>query len=297
MYDKVYLQNNYNNGNVPGNSHYRNGAGVNIRTFPENSERQAEFVMKGGTIRGNTNDVLSRVAKGGGVLIRGFGIFTMEGGVIMDNTAQMTGGGFHTDSRGSFKKTGGIIYGTNGPAGFRNTALDGIGKSGFHPPNYGHAVSVSVIDHQFFHYRNDTITDNEILSYTGAPEGNGFFGAGEKWDNPNKNLWRRLFVIILIVLAAAIPVFLILWKLTFKKRLEKALKMNPAPKIDLKDIELSPREKEICGLLLTELSVKQIAFALQITYSGVSFHMKNLYQKLNIHSRKELLIKFGKKSK
>ena len=289
MYDKVYLQNNYNNGNVPGNSHYQNGAGVNIRTFPENSGRQAEFIMKGGTIRGNKNDVLSRVAKGGGVLIRGFGIFTMEGGVIMDNTAQMTGGGFHTDSRGSFKKTGGIIYGANARTGYRNTALDGIGK----PPNYGHAVSVSVIDHQFFHYRNDTVTENEYLSYTGAPEGNGIFGEGEKWDTSEKNIWERLFLIILFVFLFAIPVFIIVWKLTFKNRMEKVLKNNPAPEFDFENMGLSPREKEICGLLLTELSIKQIAYALKITYSGVNYHIKNLYQKLDINKRAELFTKFG----
>ncbi|MCL2762394.1 MAG: helix-turn-helix transcriptional regulator [Treponema sp.] len=288
MFDKVFLQNNYNNGDVPGNSHYQNGAGVNIRTYPENSGRQAEFIMKGGTIRGNTNDVLSRVAKGGGVLIRGFGIFTMEGGVIKNNAAQMTGGGFHSDSRGSLKKTGGIIYGANAPAGFQNTALEGIGK----PANYGHAVSISIIDHQFFQYRNDTVTGNEYLSYTGAPEGNGIFGEGEKWDNSDKNIWRRLFIIILFVLLFAIPVFMIIWKLTFKKQIEKVLKNNPAPKIDFENMGLSPREKEICGLLLTELSIKQIAYALKITYSGVNYHIKNIYQKLNINKRAELFIKF-----
>ncbi|MCL2805017.1 MAG: helix-turn-helix transcriptional regulator [Treponema sp.] len=288
MYDRVFLQNNFNHGDVPGNSHYQNGAGVNIRTFPENSERQAEFIMKGGTIRGNINDVMSRVAKGGGVLIRGFGIFTMEGGVIMNNTAQMTGGGFHSDSRGTFKKTGGIIYGANAPAGFRNAAKDGVGR----PTAYGHAVSVSVIDHQFFQYRNDTITEN--LTYTGAPEGNGVFGEGEKWNNPDKDLWRKLFIIVLIAFAVAIPVFLVIWKLTYKKRLESALKKNPAPEIDLENTELSPREKEICSLLMTELSIKQIAYALEITYSGVNFHIKNLYQKLNVHSRTELLAKLGR---
>ena len=290
MYDKVFLQNNYNSGDVPGNSHFQNGAGVNIRTFPESSERQAEFIMKGGTICGNTNNVISRVVKGGGVLIRGFGIFTMEGGVIKNNSALMTGGGFHTDSRGTFNKTGGIIYGANAPAGYRNTALDGIGK----PPSYGHAVSVAVIDHQTFQYRNNTVEENENLSYTGAREGNGVFGAGEKWDTSDKDVWRQLFLIIIFSFAISIPVFLIVWKFAFKKQLDKKLKENPAPVIDLENMGLSSREKEILGLLLTELSVKQIAYALKITYSGVNFHIKNLYQKLNIHGRAELLAKFGK---
>ncbi|MCL2801148.1 MAG: LuxR C-terminal-related transcriptional regulator [Treponema sp.] len=288
MYNNVFLQNNYNKGNVPGNSHFQNGAGVNIRTFPEDSGRQAEFIMKGGTIRGNTNDVLSRVVKGGGVLIRGFGIFTMEGGIIMDNTALMTGGGFHTDSRGTFNKTGGIIYGANAPAGYRNTAIEGMGK----PPSYGHAVSVAVVDHQFFQYRNDSIAENENLSYTGAREGNGVFGAGEKWDTSDKDIWQRILVIVLIVFAVSVPVFLIVWRFTFKKQLDKKLKENPAPVINLEIFGLSPREKEICKLLLTDLSLKQVAYALKISNSGVNFHIKNLYSKLNIHSRRELMVKF-----
>jgi LuxR family maltose regulon positive regulatory protein len=79
-----------------------------------------------------------------------------------------------------------------------------------------------------------------------------------------------------------------------KKRIDKLLMQNPTPEVNLENMGLSPREKEICGLLLTELAIKQIAYALNISYSGVNFHLKNLYQKLNIKNRAELLIKFGK---
>jgi len=90
MLDGVTLQNNYNNAEVETGHHYRNGAGVFIRTEGDIPDRQAEFVMKGGVIQGNYNDVQSYIACGGGVFIAGFGIFRMEGG------------GFHTGGRGSF---------------------------------------------------------------------------------------------------------------------------------------------------------------------------------------------------
>ena len=291
MYDKVFLQNNYNNGDIPGNSHYQNGSGVNIRTFPENSGRQAEFIMKGGTIRGNTNAVLSRVARGGGVLIRGFGIFTMEGGMIMNNTAQMTGGGFHSDSRGTFIKSGGIIYGAGVPAGFRNTALDGIGT----PPVYGHAISVSIVDHQFFNYRNDTITENEYLSYKGTPVGNGVFGKKENWYHSDDNLHQHLIIVILVVFAFAVTVFLVIWKLIYRKRVEAALANSPARELNLEGFNLSLREEEICRLLLTDLSMKQIASAMKIDYTTADYHAKRLYRKLDIQGRTELFVKMRSK--
>jgi hypothetical protein len=134
MYDKVTLQNNKNSGSPIGTSHYENGAGVFIRTEGNIADRKAEFVMKGGTIRGNTNDEQSPIARGGGVLITGLGIFTMEGGAIMNNTAYFVGGGFSTAMRGIFKKTGGTIYGANAPVALRNTALEGEGG----PKTYGH---------------------------------------------------------------------------------------------------------------------------------------------------------------
>jgi hypothetical protein len=98
MYDNVSIQNNCNVADAPGTSYYQNGAGVFIRTAGDITDRQAEFIMKGGVIRGNVNDNKT-IFNGGGVYISGFGIFTMEGGVIMDNTAKGIGGGVALGSR------------------------------------------------------------------------------------------------------------------------------------------------------------------------------------------------------
>jgi DNA-binding CsgD family transcriptional regulator len=60
------------------------------------------------------------------------------------------------------------------------------------------------------------------------------------------------------------------------------------------NLGLSPREKEIFTLLLTDVPRKQIAHTLKISYSAVNFHVKNIYKKFGIQSRVELLTKFGK---
>ena len=47
-------------------------------------------------------------------------------------------------------------------------------------------------------------------------------------------------------------------------------------------------------MLLTDASPKQIAVTLGVSYATVNFHSKNLYRKLDIHSRTELFAKYGK---
>jgi len=290
MYDRVTIQNNYNNGVPLITSYHKHGSGVFINST--DADKPSEFIMKGGVIRGNTNNVNNSYASGGGVLVFDYGIFTMEGGIIINNTALFNGGGLFVFGGGTFKKTGGIIYGSNAPSGLRNIVLEGAGS----PITYGHAVCVAVLFPVIYRYRNDTVKENDNLSYYGSLGGNGIFGEGEKWDTPDKHFWQRVFIIILIVFAITIPVFLVVWKIIFKKQLEKALKENPVEDIDTEDMKLSPREKEICSFLLTDLSIKQIAFALKISYSGANFHIKNLHKKLGIKSRAELFVKFKKKT-
>jgi len=54
---------------------------------------------------------------------------------------------------------------------------------------------------------------------------------------------------------------------------------------------LSSREQEVAGLVLEGRSNKQIAAALHITVSTVEFHLKNIYAKLQVRSRTELVLK------
>jgi DNA-binding CsgD family transcriptional regulator len=54
-------------------------------------------------------------------------------------------------------------------------------------------------------------------------------------------------------------------------------------------VDLTDREKEIGPLLLSELSMKQIASVMNIAYVTVDFHSKKLYRKMGIQNRTELL--------
>jgi len=56
---------------------------------------------------------------------------------------------------------------------------------------------------------------------------------------------------------------------------------------------LSRREKEVVDLLLQGGSNKQIALALGISERTVEFHLKNVYVKLQVASRVELILKLG----
>lgn len=55
---------------------------------------------------------------------------------------------------------------------------------------------------------------------------------------------------------------------------------------------LSKRELEVFAQLLTDKTQAEIAEDLFITHSSVHFHCKNIYKKLNINSRKQLLIRY-----
>ncbi len=57
------------------------------------------------------------------------------------------------------------------------------------------------------------------------------------------------------------------------------------------DYNLSNREDEVLRLLMDGLSYKQIAASCNVTLDTISTHIRNIYSKLNIHSRAELAAK------
>jgi len=57
---------------------------------------------------------------------------------------------------------------------------------------------------------------------------------------------------------------------------------------------LTKREKEMLGHLNKGLSYKQIADNCFISLETLNSHIKNIYQKLNVHSRAEIAAMFGK---
>jgi len=65
-------------------------------------------------------------------------------------------------------------------------------------------------------------------------------------------------------------------------------------KADMLDhLGLTPREKEVCVLLLKSLSVKQIAGELGLAFATVNGYYRSLYRKLGVSSKAELFLRFG----
>lgn len=55
---------------------------------------------------------------------------------------------------------------------------------------------------------------------------------------------------------------------------------------------LSKREMDVFARLLTDKTQVEIADELYISHSSVHFHCKNIYRKLELSSRKQLLIRY-----
>ena len=71
----------------------------------------------------------------------------------------------------------------------------------------------------------------------------------------------------------------------FKKQADAAPKMEA--------YHLTEKEKEILNKLVQGLGYKQIAFECSIARETLNTHMKNIYRKLNVHSRAEVAARFG----
>lgn len=61
----------------------------------------------------------------------------------------------------------------------------------------------------------------------------------------------------------------------------------------LYESNLTEREKEILHLLIKGLSYKEIASSIFISIETLNSHIKNIYRKLNVHSRNELASRLG----
>ena len=290
MHDQVFLQNNFNAGlGLSPASYYQNGGAVFIRTNLDDFNRPAEFIMKGGSIRSNVNNIQNPYPYGGGVFVNS-GIFTMEGGRIMDNSALHYGGGVYITNRGIFRKTGGIIYGNNASEAYRNIAAIYQGLKPF-----GHAVLTGDIGTSLFRFRNDTIGENEALTFTSTYSGEGIFGKGEKWHDQYTALRRNLLIAAIAVLVLGSLVIIFLRRKAQARALLK--KDLPEPKVKSPalieaETQLTEREKDVFYLLLSGKAAKEISRDLNLSLSSVNTHSERIYRKLNVHSRAELMVKY-----
>jgi len=67
------------------------------------------------------------------------------------------------------------------------------------------------------------------------------------------------------------------------------------PHAGISDFNLTRRENEILEHLITGLSYKEIAARCFISPETMNSHIKNIYQKLNVHSRAQITARFGNK--
>lgn len=56
--------------------------------------------------------------------------------------------------------------------------------------------------------------------------------------------------------------------------------------------KLSPRERELCLLLVEGYTLKESAARLQIKYSTANTHVNGIYKKLGVNSRADLIINY-----
>jgi DNA-binding NarL/FixJ family response regulator len=67
------------------------------------------------------------------------------------------------------------------------------------------------------------------------------------------------------------------------------------PSVDVEAFNLTKREHEILDLLIQGLSYKEIAAKCFISPETMNSHIKNIYQKLNVHSRAQITARYGNK--
>lgn len=67
-------------------------------------------------------------------------------------------------------------------------------------------------------------------------------------------------------------------------------KLAPAPPV-VEDYGLTDRERDILQLLVDGLTMRQIAGRLLVSYHTVDTHLRNIYQKLHVHTRSTAVAK------
>jgi DNA-binding CsgD family transcriptional regulator len=132
-------------------------------------------------------------------------------------------------------------------------------------------------------YRDGSpFTDDSFTLFTGIPKAE----AGRVIFAHN----MRLILILSVFLAAGALVsgFIII-------RYRSQLRAGPPEKIriDFEKFRLTPRERDVCLLLLQGHTIRQIGLELYISYDTVKSHSRSIYDKLGISTRSELFMKYA----
>ena len=127
-----------------------------------------------------------------------------------------------------------------------------------------------------------------------------FSHAFDRFEWPNHYL---AFGVVLVLCSACFLIMPLLQKKLFeadwtdglhlKDMADYARPLAETEAINIKDhLDLTDREHEIFTMLLKNMSPKEIAYTLKVSYHTVVFHRTNLYRKLGLQSRAELFAQY-----
>jgi DNA-binding CsgD family transcriptional regulator len=130
-----------------------------------------------------------------------------------------------------------------------------------------------------------------------------FSFAFDRYGSPDRNL---VFGVMLVLCPACFLLMPLMQKKLFEKDWTDGIILTDIPQYTqtaeeaeqirtVIDTNFSPREKEIFALLLENFTLRQIGLELNISLNTVKTHYKNIYRKLDINNRGDLLLKFGGK--
>ena len=107
-------------------------------------------------------------------------------------------------------------------------------------------------------------------------------------------MWATLVTGIIVIVILALSPFLATLHYGADWIDDAGLKeINAAKSTLLEGYDFSPREKEVCALLLQGYTLRQISGILKLGYPTVNTYYTSVYRKLNINSRSELYQRFS----
>ena len=115
-------------------------------------------------------------------------------------------------------------------------------------------------------------------------------GRSRQWNPSSEEIWVKSLILLLIVISFILALILtLIWHRARMSRMTRRLKSEAAMErfFNLKGI--SPREREIILLILSGKSNKQIEDELFISLGTVKNHVFNIYRKLDVNSRVNLV--------
>lgn len=68
---------------------------------------------------------------------------------------------------------------------------------------------------------------------------------------------------------------------------------DPAPSHDERLTILTKREREVFNLLVQGKKMQEVADALGVKLTTISFHSTAMYKKLDVHNRAQLILRYG----